>query len=171
MVIKDGFRQQVLKLFNRFATILLSLMSDNQRTNQFIQAMKKLLFLSMLILVVFSCKKTEFEPKGPTEVRVKNISDQTFQEIIITIEDEDDTLFKSVAPQGYSDYSRFTTAYKDIEISAKINGVTYTTGRPTYSGQPYLGQVRFTYVVWIKDVATKKLEIYDRIYEEPLVLK
>ncbi len=132
--------------------------------------MKKLLFLSMVILVVLSCKKTRFEPKGPTDIRIKNISDQIFQEVVVNINGEKDTLY-NIASNTYSDYSRFEIAYTKAEISAKINGVIFTTGPVDYTYLNYIGLMRITYVIWIKDFAGKKLEINDVIPEEALVLK
>lgn len=170
MATKDGYLPPALKLFDWPATKLLSLLSDNKLANQYSPSMKKLLFLSLVILVVLSCKKTKLEPKGPTDIRIKNISDQVFQEVVVNINGEKDTLY-NITPNTYSDYSRFEVAYPKAEITAKINGVIFTTGSVNYTYLTYLGQVRASYVVWIKDFAGKKLEINDVIYEEPLVLK
>jgi hypothetical protein len=132
--------------------------------------MKKLLLLSMVLVVILSCKKTKFEPKGPTDVRIKNISDQTFREVIINIEGEKDTI-DIIAPGAYSDYYRFETAYSKAEISAKINDEIFSTGPVNYTYLNYQGQMRITYVVWISDFSAKKLEIDDVIPEEPLILE
>lgn len=132
--------------------------------------MKKFLFIFLVILTATSCNKTKFAPEGPTDIRVKNISDQNFVEVIVDIDGKRDTL-GNIASQNYSEYSQFEKAYPKAEISAKINGETYSTGPVVYTYLTYIGQERITYVVWISDPSNKKLEIDDVIYEEPLVLK
>jgi len=133
--------------------------------------MKKLLLLSLVLISVLACKKTKFEPKGPTDVRIKNISDQNFQEVILNIDGEKDTLYNITAFGGYSDYSRFDIAYSKAEISAKIGDEVFTTGPVDYTYLDYKGQMRITYIVWIKNFPGKKLEIKDVIPEEPLILE
>jgi hypothetical protein len=36
--------------------------------------MKKLIVISFILLTVLACKKKEFSPEGPTDVRVRNLS-------------------------------------------------------------------------------------------------
>lgn len=132
--------------------------------------MKKILFLIMLAVTLIACKKTEFEPKGPTDIRVKNISDQTFDEVIVSIEDEVDTL-GTITSGTYSEYHRYETAYAFAEISAKINGELFSTGEVDYTYLNYMGQMKITYVVYISDMANKVLTIDETIPEEPLELK
>jgi len=132
--------------------------------------MRKYLIIILFLFAATACKKIEFEPEGPTDVRVKNISDQNFTEVIVKIKEESITL-GDITKGSISEYSRFETAFQKAEISAKINGVTFSTETVDYTYLHYMGQVRITYVVWISDFAGKKLEINDVIYEEPLVLK
>ncbi len=132
--------------------------------------MKKYLIILFFLFAVTACKKTEFEPEGPTDVRISNITDVTFNEVVVKIKDESFTV-GDIAKGGVSEYSRFQTAFPKAEISAKIGGVSYSTGTVDYTYLQYLGQVRITYEVWISDPQNKKLEIHDVIYEEPLVLK
>jgi hypothetical protein len=122
------------------------------------------------LFAVTACKKTEFEPKGPTDVRVSNLSDQAFTEVTVKIKEES-FILGDIAKGGVSEYARYETAFPKAEISAKINGVTFSTGSVDYTYLQYLGLVRITYEVWISDFAGKKLEIHDVIYDEPLVLK
>ncbi len=132
--------------------------------------MKKLFYLVLISVAVVSCKKTEFEPKGPTDVRVKNISDQTFNELIVKIEDEVDTL-GTITAGNVSEYNRFETAYSFAEISTRINGVLFSTGSVDYTYLHYMGQMKITYVVFIKNWDSKLLEIDETKLEEALVLK
>jgi hypothetical protein len=132
--------------------------------------MKKLLFLFIISLAVIGCKKTEFEPKGPTDVRVRNISDMTFTDVVVKIDDEIDTL-GTVLAGDVSDYKRFKTAYPKAEISARINGVLFSTGPVDNTYSQYMGLMKITYVVYISSMNSKELKIDDVIPDGPLVLK
>jgi len=132
--------------------------------------MKKLLFFSLILIAAFACKKTEFAPAGPTDLRIQNISDQTLNDITVNI--QGNILdFGNLAPLQVSDYHRFDTAYVKAEITAKVNDELFSTGEVNYMGLIYIGQERITYKIWISDFPGKKLEIDDVIYEEPLLLK
>ncbi|MDD3052520.1 MAG: hypothetical protein PHR06_15460 [Candidatus Cloacimonetes bacterium] len=139
--------------------------------------MKKLLLISILVFTVLNCKKTEFAAEGPTDVRVRNLSDQNFEEVVVsTSENAGDTIaFGTITNQSVSDYFRFTKAYPKAEISAKINiGGTlteFTTGSVSYTYMNYQGQVRLTYEVWISDFNNRKLEINNLVLDEALVLE
>jgi len=132
--------------------------------------MKKLVFLIIIAIAVVSCKKTEFEPKGPTDVRVRNISDVTFSEVTVKIDEETNSLGNILAGE-VSGYQRFETAYPKAEISARINGVLFTTGPVDNTYSQYMGLMKITYVVYISSMNNKELKIDDVITEEPLVLK
>lgn len=132
--------------------------------------MKKLLCFLLISVAVIACKKTEYEPKGPTDVRVKNISDQTFDEVIVKIEEEVDTL-GTVTSGNVSEYHRFETAYPFAEISARINGELFSTGEVDNTYMHYMGQMKITYVVYISDMANRVLTIDETIPEESLDLK
>ena len=45
--------------------------------------MKKLVTVFLILLSLLACKKKEFSPEGPTDVRIRNISDLTFEEVIV----------------------------------------------------------------------------------------
>jgi len=132
--------------------------------------MKKIFFLLLIAVAVIACKKTEIEPRGPTDVRVKNISDQIFEEVIVTIEEEVDTL-GTITSGNVSEYHRFETAYAFAEISAMINGELFSTGEVDFTYLNYMGQMKITYVVYISDMANKEITIDETIPEEPLELK
>lgn len=138
--------------------------------------MKKLIFIS-IVLVLFACKKTEFEPEGPTDVRVRNLSDLNFEDVIVsTSEKAGDTIsFGNIAGLSVSEYSRFKKAYPKAEISAKINIggtlVKFSTGPEDYTYMTYLGQMRITYEVYISDMNKRELTISNVIPEEPLSVK
>jgi hypothetical protein len=132
--------------------------------------MKKLLFIFLIILIAPACKKTKFAPAGPTDVRVRNISDQTLTEVKVNIQGNIQN-YGNIATGQVSGYLRFDTAYVKAEITAKVNNVLFSTAPFNYRGLTYIGQERITYVIWILDFNNKELEIDDVIYEEPLILK
>ena len=133
--------------------------------------MKRSLILLFVLFAVISCKKTEFEPEGPTDVRVKNISDQKFSGVKVKIRDEEQTL-GDINSGGYSEYFRYQIAYPLVEITATVNGQTFSTGAVDPKiPQVYIGQDRITYIVYISNMNTRELKINDVIREEPLVIK
>jgi len=129
--------------------------------------MKKILILPLLFLILFSCKKSGLDPKGPTDVRIKNNSDLAFVEVIVNTSEGIDTL-GNVAAGGFSEYFRFDMAYPKAEISAKINGVEFSTGAVNYLGMTYIGQAKITYDVFISDFNNKKLSISNCSLDAPL---
>jgi len=139
--------------------------------------MKKIVFLSLLILAAISCKKTEWAPEGPTDVRIRNLQgDLTFNEVIVKTAGGRDTTgnikeYGTVAPGAVSDYHRVTFAYPKAEISAMINGELYSTGEFQSTYMQYIGQQRITYDVYISNMDNKTLKINDVKFDEELILK
>jgi hypothetical protein len=129
--------------------------------------MKKLLLFSLITVLVLSCKKTEYSPEGPTDVRVKNSSDQAFTEVVVNTSGGTNSL-GSIPANGSSEYIRFDKAYPKAEISAVVNGQVFSTGPVNYNGMTYIGQARITYVVLIKSTTNKTLEISEVLLDAPL---
>jgi hypothetical protein len=139
--------------------------------------MKKLIIISLLVLSVIACKKKEFSPEGPTDVRIRNLTRETFQEVIVRTSEkpEDIDTLGNITEASVSDYFRFTKAYPKAEISVKINIggslVKFSTGSVDYTYMQYIGQDRITYEVYVSNPTNHVLKIDDVITEEPLVLK
>jgi hypothetical protein len=139
--------------------------------------MKKIVFITLVILAAVSCKKTEWAPEGPTDVRIRNLQgDLTFNEVIVKTAGGRDTTgnikeYGTVAPGAVSDYHRVTFAYPKAEISAMINGVLFSTGEFQSTYMQYIGQQRITYDVYISNMDNKTLKINDVKFDEELVLK
>lgn len=129
--------------------------------------MKKLIFISILILSAVACKKTEFSPEGPTDVRIKNLSTFTFNDVIVNTSGGIDTL-GNISAGGVSEYYRFNKAYNVSEITAIINGFLYSTGAVNYNGLTYIGQAKITYEVYILNDANRKLKISNCSLDSPL---
>ena len=139
--------------------------------------MKNLIIFSFLLVSFLACKKKEFSPEGPTDVRIRNISDLTFNEVIVSTSEksEDIDTIGNITKGSVSDYFRFTKAYPKAEISAKINIsgslLKFSTGSVDYTYMQYIGQDRITYEVYISNMNNRELTISNIILEEPLVLK
>jgi len=132
-----------------------------------IPAMKKALLSFIIIILLSACKKTDYSPVGPTDIRIKNLSDIVFTEVIVNTSGGIDTI-NVISPGSVSEYSRFEKAYPKAEISAKIDGVTFTTGPVDYTYMQYLSTIKATYDVYIENYSLKKLAINDVKLDAPL---
>jgi hypothetical protein len=139
--------------------------------------MKKLTLVSLLILALLSCRKKEFAAEGPTDIRVRNMSDMNFTEVIVTSSEKtgDTDTLGNIANGNTSDYYRFKKAYPKAEVSAKINIggtlVKFSTGTVDFTYLTYIGQDKITFEVYISNMDTRELSVSNVILEEPLVLK
>lgn len=139
--------------------------------------MKKLFVIPFLLIALLSCKKKHFSPEGPTDVRIRNLSDLPFQEVIVGTSENSEDLYTvgDISSGAVSEYVRYTKAYPKAEISAKINIggtlVTFSTGSVDYTYMNYIGQDRITYEVNISNLDNRELKISNVILEEALVLK
>ncbi len=136
--------------------------------------MKKLFFIMLLLVVVSACKKTKFEPEGPTDVRVRNMQGaEVFTDIVINTAGVRDTVgnlkqLGTVGPGEVSVYKRVKIAFSKAEITAKVNGETFSTGPVNSTYMDYKGQMKITYEVYISNMTNKVLEISNVIPEAPL---
>jgi len=139
--------------------------------------MKKIIIIALFLLTAFACKKKEFSPEGPTDVRIRNMSDLPFIGVIISTSEktEDMDTIGDIASGNVSAYSRFLKAYSKAQISANINIggslIKFSTGTVDYTYMNYIGQDRITYEVFISDMNNRKLTINNVVLDEPLVLK
>lgn len=130
--------------------------------------MKKLLLFSLTgIILIAGCKKVTKEPLGPTDVRVLNLSDVPMTSVTVNTFDSTYT-YGSLGPGDTTEYHRFDRAYSKANISALINGLTYKTDTAIYTWMNYLGKVKATYEIYIKNEAQKKLEISNVVLESSL---
>lgn len=129
--------------------------------------LNKIALLATVIVLVLSSCKEKTSPEGPTDIRVKNLSDVTFSSFTINTSGGTHD-YPELVPGAYSEYQRFDKAYPIAEISAVIAGETYSTGTQNYNYQVVLGQGKFVYEVFIENAAQKKLAISSVIPEAPL---
>jgi hypothetical protein len=138
--------------------------------------MKKFIVISLLLLSVFACKKKEFSPEGPTDVRIRNKSDLTFQEVIVSTSEKvgDTVTIGNISNSSTSDYFRVTKAYPKAEVSAMINVsgslVKFSTGPVSYTYLQYIGRDRITYEIYISNYTKRELTS-NVIEDEALVIK
>jgi hypothetical protein len=111
-----------------------------------------------------ACKKVSISPEGPTDVRISNLSELTFTEVIVRIKDEE-IVFGTIDKHVVSEYYRFETAFPKAFISARINGDTISTGPVDFTYMNYFGQVRMTYNVIIEN---RRLKIKNVTLDSPL---
>jgi hypothetical protein len=128
---------------------------------------KKVVFLFFIVVCLVACKKTKFAPEGPTDVRVENLSDVDWTNVIVNTSGGIDTI-GVLASHDTSAYSRFEKAYNLADITATINGEKYSTAPVNYTYLAYIGQAKITYSVWISKPASKLLEISHCSLDAPL---
>ncbi|HVN57372.1 MAG TPA: hypothetical protein VMT63_03660 [Bacteroidales bacterium] len=133
--------------------------------------MKKFITFALLGLIVFTaCKKTQYEPIGPTAVRVLNLSDVAMN--IVTVNTFDSTYnYGALAAGDTTDYHIFDRAYVIADISAVINGLKFKTDSAIYTWKNYVGKVKITYRIWISNEANRKLSMELIGYDAPLEKK
>ena len=119
--------------------------------------MKRTLLLILIVLAVVSCKKTPIEPEGPTDVRVYNNTDQTFDNVTVNTSGGEFN-FGTVAPHQYSNYHRFEKAFPKADISLTVAGVEYSTPQQDYTYMQYMGQMKISYRTFIRSQALKELD-------------
>jgi hypothetical protein len=129
--------------------------------------MKKILLISIIILSVLACKKTKYEPEGPTDIRVKNSSNVAFTDVRVNISDTI-RVFGDIPAGGTSAYIRFPKAYVVALITAKVSGQLFSTPVPDYTGKTYLGQVKITYDVTTSDLPNVLVMKVVYPYDAPL---
>jgi hypothetical protein len=128
-------------------------------------AMKKLLFLTMFIVIAVSCKK--LEPIGPTYIRVKNMSTVIMTNLTVNTGGGEYN-FGTLKVDSVSAYHKFDKAYNKANIKATINSQLYKTDTAIYTtgGGVYLGQMKATYEIVVVDGVPNKITISRLVPEE-----
>ena len=134
--------------------------------------MKKISLILFIILLVVACKKDKSSPEGPTDVRIRNLSTFTLQDVTVDI----DTVvnYGVINGQATSKYIRFPKAYKEVKIIAKIDidGLleTFTTGYVDYTYLPHIGRMKITYEIFISNQNSKLFGKNEVILDEEIFL-
>lgn len=128
--------------------------------------MRYFTILLIIILVAFSCTKPNHTPEGPTDVRIRNITDQNFTNVFVDTGGGNYD-YGNIAAGAETSYHRFEKAYPDAEVTVRINGEEYSTGEQDYTFATYIGPDKITYQVYISNPEQRKLEV-DVILEGPI---
>jgi len=127
--------------------------------------MKKTLLSLFIVFAFIACKKTEYEPIGPTDVRIYNKTDTVFTDVLVNTSGGEFN-YGTIEPKSYSEYHRFEKSYPKVDISLKINEVQFASENQDYTYYNYLGQVKCTYRIYINK--TNGLVEMELVYEAPL---
>jgi len=128
--------------------------------------MRYLITFLSIALLTFSCTKPNHTPEGPTDIRIRNITDQDFSNVIVDTGGGNYN-YGNIASGAETDYHRFDKAYPDAEITVMINGEEYSTGEQDYTYATYIGPDKATYEVYISSPELKKLAV-DIILDGPI---
>ncbi|HUW92197.1 MAG TPA: hypothetical protein VMV74_03455 [Bacteroidales bacterium] len=126
--------------------------------------MKRIVIIVIMAALLVACKKTKFSPEGPTDIRIQNKTDQTFESITVTTTDdpayeERAFTYGSVTSGSYTNYHRFDIAYPEAIITLTIGAVSYSTVIPEFRYLTYIGQDMVTYEITIQDEVNHVLKI------------
>ncbi len=129
-------------------------------------AMRNITVLACIMTIMVSCEKPNRTPEGPTDVRIKNLTDQIFTDVNVDTGGGEHN-YGNIEAGGISEYFRFDKAYPDAEITAIIDGELYSSGEKDYTYATYIGPDKITYEVYILNHDLKILEV-DVVLEGPI---
>ena len=122
--------------------------------------MNKITILSLVLtaIVLTSCKKTEYTPDGPTDIRIHNVSSLTYDSVVVINTLMEINEYGTVNPGAQTEYKRFEKAYPREQVNMYIDSVSYEFP-PDDSIRVLLQQGKFTYQLDVDTVA-KTLSIH-----------
>lgn len=116
--------------------------------------MNKITILSIVLtaIVLTSCKKTEYTPDGPTDIRIHNVSSLTYDSVVVINTLSESNEYGTVNPGAQTEYKRFEKAYPREQVNMYIDSVSYEFP-PDDSIRVLLQQGKFTYQLDVDTVA------------------
>lgn len=122
--------------------------------------MNKITFLSIVLtaIVLTSCKKNEYTPDGPTDIRIHNVSSLTYDSVVVINTLWEENEYGTVNPGAKTEYKRFEIAYPKEQVNMYIDSVSYNFP-PDDSIRVLLQQGKFTYELYV-DTAAMSLSIH-----------
>ena len=115
--------------------------------------------LILVILVFLGCENKEYDrDKGPSDIRIKNMSSQVFDSIYVNTSGGEHS-YGALNPGSESEYKRYDFGYPIADISVYINMVEYTYGPVNYTYEVWLGKGKFTYELSLADTVSHTLSI------------
>ncbi|MGB5435568.1 MAG: hypothetical protein WBM98_06740 [Maribacter sp.] len=110
--------------------------------------MKRLLFVTISVFVfILGCSDRDDELNG-IQIRVKNVSSVHFDTIQVG---GDGMVHTNVAPDSYSDYLEYETAYSYAYINISTDGETYVMQPIDFVGETPLFLGYYTYEIGIDE--------------------
>ncbi len=103
-------------------------------------------------IVLTSCKKTEYSPDGPTDIRIHNLSSLTYDSVVVINTLSESNEYGTVNPGAQTEYKRFEKAYPREQVNMYIDSVSYEFP-PDDSIRVLLQQGKFTYQLDVDTVA------------------
>lgn len=113
--------------------------------------------LFALVMVFQGCTKEKQTPDGPTDIRIRNITDVDFLNLTVNT-GEQEHIFGDLIAHSETGYYRFEIAYPDAEITFTIGDNQYSTGVPDNTYAVPLQQGKFTYEIWISNDSNRKVD-------------
>lgn len=117
------------------------------------------MILSLAFIVSFLACDDEYDrAKGPTDIRIRNISTFVYDSILVNTSGGENT-YGTLNADGETQYKRFDYAFPDADITLYINSVEYTYGPVDYTHAAWLGTGKYTYEVDVADTVAHTLSM------------
>lgn len=104
---------------------------------------------SIILTVIFLNCSTDND-NGTVEIRLSNVSEYDFENIIITDINNDTTNYPYLGSNSYSQYETFELKSPPIFITFDINGRTFSTYNPEYVLDKPLKNGKYTYEIQVE---------------------
>ena len=108
--------------------------------------MKKNLILVISIVTLISCSKNEDNNPSELKIRLSNISQFDFENLIVNISTAN-TRFENINSQQKTNYKTFQTAYRYAFVELEIDGLKFTYQPIDYAGVTPLENGNYTYQI------------------------
>ncbi|MDL5510794.1 hypothetical protein QSE00_03125 [Arenibacter sp. M-2] len=105
--------------------------------------MKRLALLFLIVTVFIGCTDRDDDLEG-VNIRIKNESSVTFDTVQVG---SDDMIHENIAPEEYSGYLEYETAYSYAYINIMVAGETYVLQPIDFVGETPLENGFYTYVL------------------------
>lgn len=124
--------------------------------------MKKLALLFTIILALSACSKEKLTPEGPTDVRIRNLSDIDFTNVIVD-NGREELNYGTIPAKSDSEYQRLEVSYNNIQVTGTNNATVYTNGEIDHTYDVYIGPDKVTYEIYPESLGSGVL-IVDVVY-------
>ena len=112
--------------------------------------MKKILILIISIAALISCSKDDEKNPSGLKIRLSNVSQYDFQNIVVNTT-TGDVNFENLNSGQKTEYKVFEKAYRYAFVELEIDGKMYTLQPTDYVGETRLGNGKYTYQIEAND--------------------